>query len=155
MTITASGISVELRRQEDLDTRHRLGQGSLLGTTDARTLEMVGRGIRATIVDIAIARGLPSTLFRGIAVHELGHAWVSLNGVKLSRTHEEGFCGLLAFRFFKHLSTRESGFYARCIERSVDEVYGEGFRMVATLEKEIGFKQLISELLAQKRYPSL
>jgi hypothetical protein len=104
--------------------------------------------------DIAILRGLPDPMFQAVAVHELGHAWLTINGVDgLSDIAEEGFCQVLMYRFLIQASHRAAPGYAAKITRSDDPVYGPGFRMVDAIVSRLGFDAVVASLLAERQLP--
>lgn len=104
---------------------------------------------------IAIARGLPSTLFQGVSAHELGHAWLALHGIHdLPGWAEEGFCELLSYRCLTDLASSQSRYHAGCIERRNDPIYGEGFRRIRRLSDSMGFDRLRETLQISKRLPA-
>ena len=126
-----------------------------LGATLYTTYTQDGRVVRTEVNGVAILRGLPVTLFQGVTVHELGHAWLIVHGVTdLPRWAEEGFCELLAHRLYDQMNTPESRYHAMCIERQNDAVYGEGFRRVRALMEAVGFRRLIETLRTAKQLPS-
>lgn len=119
----------------------------------------------ARVESVAILQGLPRTLFAGVCVHELGHVWlVQHNIVNLPLMDEEGFCELLAYRYYTETPpvatpvAPESGlnpahFYARRIAENPSPVYGAGFRKVHRLAERVGFAQIIKSLLRKKKLP--
>jgi hypothetical protein len=66
---------------------------------------------------------------------------------------EEGFCQLLAHRYYTQVDTDDSRCQARRIERNPDAIYGEGFRRVRAVADAVGFHQLIRVIVATKRLP--
>jgi hypothetical protein len=132
---------------------HYLGDGDLhaLGVTLSTMHTLNGRELRTEVNGIAILRGLPATLFQGVVVHELGHVWLVVHGIKdLPPWAEEGFCEMLAHRYFMQLNTPESLYYARNIEQNTSPVYGEGFRRVQALVDRLGFAQVLEAMRATK-----
>lgn len=97
---------------------------------------------------VAILRGLPDALFRLVAVHELGHAWLAVHqAIGLPLWQEEGFCQWLAHRYLLGLGTETYRHQVRQIERRDDDTYGDGFRRIANLEKRVGFSRLRSLII--------
>src|SRR5207237_957586 len=79
-----------------------------LGVTLSTTHTLNGQALRTDVNGVAILRGLPMALFQGVAAHELGHAWLIVQGIKgLPSWAEEGFCELLAYRFYAGTGTTE------------------------------------------------
>ncbi len=124
-----------------------------LGTTKIHTIVQNGKVVNREI-NIAIFRGLPSTLFQGVAVHEFGHAWLTIHGVTdLLKSAEEGFCELLCHKYYLNHRTVESNFYARQIETANDPIYGAGFRQLVELADLFGLEALIKTLDSTKQLP--
>ena len=126
-----------------------------LGVTLSTTHTLNGQAIRTDVNGVAVLRGLPMTLFQGVVVHELGHVWLIVHDVKnLPSWAEEGFCELLAHRFYTGTGTAEGRYHAEAIEKNPDEVYGEGFRRVRAIADAMGFARFVEVLQRTKRIPS-
>lgn len=149
--------------QIELVDRLRLAQllngrsgSDTLGATSHSTHMLNGQVVRTEVNGIAILRGLPTPLFLGVCVHELGHAWLALQAIQgLPSWAEEGFCELLSHRFYGELNTDESRHHAKSIEKNPDPVYGEGFRRVHTIVDRMGLQQFVETLRTTKRIPFL
>lgn len=127
---------------------------------------------------VAILQGLPLPLFVGVCIHELGHVWlVQHNIVNLPLIDEEGFCELLAHRYYTsvvapvdrgegelllpervaedefRIDLHAAHFYAENIAQNGDPIYGDGFRKLKQIEERIGFAQLTRSLLRKKQLP--
>jgi hypothetical protein len=114
-----------------------------------------GQVVSTEVDGIAILRGLPAALFRGVCTHELGHAWLTLQGIRsLPGWAEEGFCELLSYRFYQQLNTEESRYHIAAIEESRDPMYGDGFRRVRAIADRMGFQKFVETLKTTKRLPS-
>jgi DNA-directed RNA polymerase subunit RPC12/RpoP len=126
-----------------------------LGVTKRSTHMLNGQVVSTEVDGIAILRGLPAALFRGVCTHELGHAWLTLQGIRgLPSWAEEGFCELLSYHFYQRLNTEESRYHIAAIEESRDPVYGEGFRRVRAIADRRGFQKFVESLKTTKRLPS-
>jgi len=149
-------LRIELRSRKQLALLLREpGDTQSLGATLHTTYTENGRVVRTEVNGVAILRGLPATLFQGVTVHELGHAWLAVHGViGLPHWAEEGFCELLAYRLYSQMNTPESHYYAMRIEQQNDPVYGEGFRRIRALTEALGFQRLIGTLRTTKQLPS-
>ncbi len=125
-----------------------------LGATMSATYMQDGHVMRTEVSGIAALQGLPSTLFQGVTIHELGHVWLVVQGISgLPLWAEEGFCELLSYYFYTEMNTPESSYHAQNIERNPNQVYGEGFRRVRALAERMGFQQFIEKLRTTKRLP--
>ena len=114
-----------------------------------------GQHIRTEVSGVAVLAGLPSTLFQGVTIHELGHVWLTTHGIEhLQPWQEEGFCELLAYRYYMHVNTTESLYHAQCIEKNPNRVYGDGFRRVRAIAARVGFERLLEVLRTTKRMPN-
>ena len=127
-----------------------------LGVTLSTTYMENGRIVQNKVEKIAVLRGLPSFLFEGVVVHELGHAWLIVHGIQgLPEWAEEGFCELLAYRYYGAQGTDVARYRIESMLRNPDPIYGEGFRRMRTLAKNIGFAQFLEQLRVTKRLPAL
>ena len=125
-----------------------------LGATASSTYMRNGQVVRSEVSGVAVLQGLPSTLFQGVIVHELGHVWLVVQGIqKLPPWAEEGFCELLSYRYYSEMNTPESLYHASCIARNTDCTYGEGFRRVRDFAESTGFPHLLEILRTTKRLP--
>lgn len=148
-------LTVELCDRARLTTllKDRAGTHTL-GVTMSSTLTQNGQEVRTDITGVAVLRGMPVALFQGVTVHELGHVWLIINGIKdLPEWAEEGFCELLAYRFYNETTVPESLFHAGNIEKNPDSVYGEGFRRVRAIADKVGFRRFVETLRTTKRMP--
>ncbi len=105
--------------------------------------------VRNRILGIAIVRGLSPLEFQGVLAHELGHVWLAVHRLRLPLWAEEGFCELLAHRFYLDSRTPEGQRRAAEIATNPDPIYGEGFRRVCAL---IGPFDL-ARVIRQRRFP--
>ncbi|MFL5628081.1 MAG: protein DA1 [Ktedonobacteraceae bacterium] len=125
-----------------------------LGATVSSTYTQNGRVIRTQVGGVAVLRGLPATLFQGVTVHELGHVWLIVHGIKnLPLWAEEGFCEVLSYRFYTEMNTVESRYHARAIEQNTDPVYGAGFQHVHASVDALGFAPFLDSLRTTKNLP--
>jgi hypothetical protein len=116
---------------------------------------MFGRTTTSQVEGVAVAQGMPALLFSGTVLHELGHAWLTVHGVeKLPLWASEGFCELLAHRYYSDQSTPEARFYLKQQNERLDPIYGDGFRTVRALSDRLGFANLVEALHTTKRLPA-
>jgi LIM domain/Protein DA1 len=134
---------------------HTRSQPHMLGVTMSTTHTLNGRETRTDIDGVAVLQGLPTPLFEGIVIHELGHVWLIAHTIyELPQWAEEGFCELLTYRYYTQLNTPESLYHAGSIENNPDPVYGEGFRRVRAIADRVGFPRLVETLNTTKRLPA-
>ena len=127
-------------------------QGVTLSTTHTQN----GKEIRTEVNGIAVLEGMPVLSFQGVTVHELGHVWLIVHDIRdLPLAEEEGFCELLAHRYYIQLNTKESLYHARSIETNPNPIYGDGYRCVSAIVDPIGFNRFIATLQKTKKLPSL
>jgi hypothetical protein len=125
-----------------------------LGATMSVTYTEDGRVIRTEIKGVAVLLGLPSALFQGVTIHELGHVWLIVHHIQDAPSWaEEGFCELLAYRYYTTLNTPEGRYHAISIERNTDPIYGNGFRHIRTIADNMGFERFIETTQRSKRIP--
>jgi hypothetical protein len=126
----------------------------ILGVTRHTSYTQGTQVVRTVVNGVAIRPGLPTILFQGVAVHELGHTWLAVQGVgSLPAWAEEGFCELLAYRFYSAQNSAEAAYRATGIARNPDSVYGEGYRRLARVAAERGFPALLTSLCTTKNLP--
>ncbi|MGZ3630452.1 MAG: protein DA1 [Ktedonobacteraceae bacterium] len=126
------------------------------GVTLSTTHTLNGKVTNTEVNGIAVLEGMPALTFQGVTVHELGHVWLVVHDVKdLPLWAEEGFCELLAHRYYTQLNTEESRYHAQGIEKNPDSVYGAGFRRVRAIADNMGFQRFIETLQKTKKLLSL
>ena len=142
-------LQLRLTSLRELDKIFGPKGGLTFGMTHAR---IVGNA-RPTIT-ISMLAGLPSTLFSGSCAHELGHAWLHQHEIRsLPTIDEEGFCELLAFRYYTSRATLEGEFHAARIAESSHCIYGAGFRKLRALCDRYAFGHLLNRLAYYKQLP--
>jgi hypothetical protein len=115
--------------QVRLYVRHPNRPGHL-GTMIHQRLWRGRKLLRNRIRGMEIVRGLSTLQFQGLTAHELGHVWLAVHRISLPMVIEEGFCELLAYRFYSDMGTEEGRRHAREIETNPDPQYGGAFRYV-------------------------
>jgi hypothetical protein len=121
----------------------RLEKAAHLGATHTRTLVRGRKRIRTRILGISVVKGLPALVFQGVVAHELGHVWTALRGIRFQPWAEEGFCEMLAHRYYFDLGTPEAIFQTRRIETNPEPLYGGGFRRMRRILGVEGLRRLI------------
>lgn len=152
-------LSLELVNQprllELLKERAGTAGTDSLGVTISTTHTVNGRIINTEVNGVAVLEGMPSTVFQGVTIHELGHVWLIVHNIKgLPLWAEEGFCELLSYRYYTQLNTDESRYHAQSIESNPNPIYGEGFRRMRALADAKGFQRFVEMLRGTKRLPS-
>src|SRR6266852_2860901 len=149
-------LSMQLRDRDFLAKFARAnGQSHMLGVTMSTAHTLNGRETHTNIDGVAMLEGLPRPLFDGVVTHELGHVWLIVHGIKgLPPWAEEGFCELLAHRYYTQLNTPESRYHSESIEKNSDPVYGDGFRRVRAIADRAGFSSLLETLIKSGRLPA-
>jgi len=103
---------------------------------------------------IAIVSGLSEVSFRRVLIHELGHAWISLNEIQgLPLWVEEGFCELLSYQYLKSCNRAETILAAEQIMQQADQLYGDGFRAMRDFSYQYGINRLRDEMVQAKGLP--
>jgi Protein DA1 len=126
------------------------------GVTLSTTHTLNGKVTRTEVNGVAVLEGMPALSFQGVTVHELSHVWLIVHGIKaLPLWAEEGFCELLAHRYYAQLNTEEGRYHAQGIEKNPDSVYGVGFRHVRAIADRMGFQRFVDTLQKTKKIPSL
>ncbi len=109
---------------------------------------------RAPRITVSMVRGLPRALFAGACVHELGHVWLRQHAIdRLAPSDEEGFCELLAWRYYGSRGTPDGRYHCRRMEEANHPIYSEGFRQARRLSERYGFGQLVNLLAYYQRMP--
>jgi hypothetical protein len=150
-------LRIEFRNRSQLDElAYKLEKNTSLGATIQRTITKYGHIYKTDVDGVAILRGLPITLFKGVTVHELGHAWLIVHKINnLPTWAVEGFCELLSYHYYIYESTHESTYYALGIEKNLHPDYGGGFRLLREMETNLGFINLINYIQNNHQLPGI
>lgn len=135
-----NGIPIQVRLR-----KHRPNRPGHLGATVHGRLWRGRKLVRNRIQRIEVVAGLEPLLFQGVAAHELGHVWLAVHRISLPADLEEGFCELLAHRFYSDLGTEEGLRYAREIESNPDPLYGGGFRYLRERLVQGGLERILHQ----------
>lgn len=98
----------------------------------------LGFGSKIWVVEKQSFLSTTSTL-----AHEIGHAWICQNEIKVTEVENEGFCQVLSYYVLRTEFTKEGNNAARLVRDFVDEVYGDGFRLMQRKLDCLGWKQFI------------
>lgn len=126
-----------------------------LGTTHVQIVRS-GRTTTSRDINVAVLKGLPSTHFQGVAVHEMAHAWLAIHDIiAMPSWASEGFCEFLTYRYYVTVPSQESKVYAQRMEANPDPDYGGGMRRVRDIVASRGWLAVRDALLATKQMPSV
>lgn len=149
-------LRVELvYRQALVSSSEDLGNGETQGMIYKSTLTRGGRAPTRQVNGVAILKGLSRQVMEGVAVHELGHAWLFLHGVDgLSAPIEEGFCNLLSYLYHRKFDTDEARFCMRAIDENPDPIYGDGYRAVHAAVQKYTLPVIVDYLRKYRTLPA-
>ncbi len=124
----AQGLGCDTRLQIELaDQQHFVHDGATSQALGLAVQLVDQRGTRTGVVKIAVLRGMPATVFDGVAAHELAHVWSALKiRSALPQWLEEGLAELIAHRRYIYLNTKYSLYQAERIAQNRDPIYGDG-----------------------------
>jgi len=122
-------IKFELVTREQMDTHGKIYIGLHFN---------LGFGSKIWVVEKQSLLCTISTL-----AHEIGHAWICQNGIKVTEVENEGFCQVLSYYVLRTEFTKEGNNEARLVRDFADEVYGDGFRLMQRKLDCLGWKQFI------------
>jgi hypothetical protein len=148
-------LRIELVFRHDLisNSEHQ-GSGEIQGMIYKTTFSGGGQAPNRRVEGVAILKGLSRHVMEGVAVHELGHAWLFLHGVdSLGAPVEEGFCNMLSHLYHSSFNTDEARFCIRIIEQNPDPVYGDGFRVVNAAVQKYGLSSIVDYLRRYRMLP--
>ena len=149
-------LRVKLVGQQELAASGpRHGSGETQGMIFRATVTGGGRSPQRRVEGVAILKGLSRQVLEGVALHELGHAWLFLHSVDgLGQPVEEGFCNTLSYLYHATVNSDEARFCRVVIEHSPDPVYGDGFRSVYAAVRRHGLMPVTEYLQRYRRLPS-
>ncbi|MBE6187927.1 MAG: protein DA1 [Rikenellaceae bacterium] len=75
--------------------------------------------------------------------HEIGHAWICQNNIKVTEVENEGFCQVLSYYVLRTEFTKEGNNEAIAVRDFADEIYGDGFRLMQRKLDSLGWKQFL------------
>lgn len=107
-------------------------------------------------IEIGIAAGLPRLYFERVLAHEYGHALLfSTHRLKTPQLVQEGLSEVLAHAY---LGSRPASKARRFMQLSIasrgDDIYGNGYRMVADAVQRFGLKEVIEAARSGRLRPS-
>jgi hypothetical protein len=127
--------------------------GHIFGVTLKNVMTQAGLPVQRQ-AKVAILRGLPWEQFTAVAAHEMGHAWVCLQGIDgLTPPVEEGFCELLGYLWLQSLTTPTSKVWMSMIQNNQEKVYREGFKMAWRSYQRKSLPAILAQLRIAKMFP--
>ncbi len=129
MDLRNAAAPLRLTDQRELTTRStRTYVSDPSGMACTRVWTRGSQVIRREVEEILVLHGLPLEHFTSVAAHELGHAWLFVNGFPvLSPIVEEGICELCEYLWLLEQKTPEAEYRMQVMDSNRDPVYGVGF----------------------------
>lgn len=129
--------------------------GNVHGFTQTRQRHIPGYGLIFEH-SIHIMNGLPRLAFMGVLAHELLHVWLNERQIHhLSQGQVEGFCNLGTALIYQQASTSADRELAQVLlarmDSDPDPIYGDGYRVMASYLKKMGWSALLQALAASDR----
>jgi hypothetical protein len=124
-------------------------KGITLSKTTISTGLLSGKSQKFTHT-IYILTHLTKVEFAGTLAHEMLHAWLVQNGVKMSPKMTEGLCNMGTYLMYNSLASSLTKVLLKSIQESPDPIYGDGFREVFALFEEWGWAELIKKVRENK-----
>ena len=97
-------------------------------------------------IEIKILYGLNITEFEGVLAHEIIHAWIYKNDLKLADSIMEGLCNLGSALIYRQDGSYLSGLLLSSIEDNDDPIYGNGYNKMKKELSELGWENLINNI---------
>ena len=98
---------------------------------------------------IFVLNYLQKIKFAAVLAHELLHAWQYEKGISLSAPMTEGLCNLGAYLVLEEINQEMSRVLIKSLEDDHDLIYGDGFRKVLALYKQLGSVNKVVECLVR------
>ncbi len=155
MDLAGARIPLRLTDQGELSRRSlREYASDPSGMACTRVWTQGGRVVRREVEEILVLHGLPREHFATVAAHELGHAWLFLNGFPaLPPPVEEGLCELCEYLWLKEQSTSEAKYRLQVLESNTDPVYGAGFHAALRALEGWTLPNLLEYVRARRSFP--
>ena len=96
--------------------------------------------------NIYILTHLANVDFAGTLAHEMLHAWLTQNEIKMSQKLEEGFCNMGNYLMYSSMSGELAKMLLKSLRENPDPIYGDGFREMFEHFKRLGWKELIKNV---------
>ncbi|MBD3257731.1 hypothetical protein GF377_04805 [candidate division GN15 bacterium] len=116
--------------------------------------ESIGDYVSQQDFDIYILDGMPRMQFIATAAHELMHVWQYLNcPLNNDPALSEGSCNYAAVQVLRQIGGPECQYIIESLNRSVDPIYGAGYRRVARFAESKGDWTWLEHLKISKTFP--
>lgn len=99
---------------------------------------------------IAMLYGLPKLEFEGVLAHELLHVWLHEKNLDMPSQETEGFCNLGALLIYQKDTSDFAKVLIKKLEQDSDKVYGDGYRIMLKKLQDLGWAELIKDVLNYK-----
>jgi hypothetical protein len=151
-------VSVPLRLVDRPELK-RLTQGVFTSRTAGLTLTLQqsvdGQVTRREVQEVLILNGLPREHFASVAAHELGHAWLFLNGYPaLSPEVSEGLCELLQYLWLGGRESPEAEYRLKVLDEGQEGIYGAGFQKARRALQGRTLTSLLDYVKEHARFPT-
>jgi len=155
LDLGATRIPLRLTSQDELSQRSSRGYvPDPSGMACTREWTHNGKVVRREVEEILVLSGLPEEHFATVAAHELGHAWLALNGFpQLPPQVEEGICELCEYLWLRTQSTPEARYRLELMEASKDPVYGAGYHAARRALEGRTVATLLEYVRREKTFP--
>lgn len=84
--------------------------------------------------------------FLGTLAHELLHAWLAQNEIKMTQKLVEGFCNMGTYLFYSSTTGEFAKRKLKSLQENSDPIYGDGFREMFEHFKKLGWLELIKKV---------
>lgn len=87
-----------------------------------------------------------------VLAHEIFHIYSGYNGLKLEIQNEEGSAELASYYVYQRIGEHATSLHQESMLLNSDEIYGDGFRKVLNLAKQIGgIKKYFNNLIPKPK----
>ena len=128
-------------------------KGYTYSTVTTSTTAGILSGIKSSqtfIHKIYILTHLNKEEFAATLAHEILHAWLTQNGIKMSKKLEEGFCNIGCYVIYTYLPGAIAKMYLKSLHENPDPIYGDGFREMFGHFKRLGWQEQIKNVREKK-----
>lgn len=138
-------VPVRLVTPAEMAKLNRAGTINLFQPGLTLTAQTMGLFFSRSNHTVYIFDYLPKIQFAGVLAHELLHVWQNEKGISLPPLYVEGFCNVGSYVVYKAIGRELAHHFIRQMEVSPDPVYGDGFRKVVEMYRNVG-EDLVSTM---------